>query len=174
MKSLKLRRKIEEEAVLVNKVFPQWVNNDNSIFNTSSTPSWVNTSVEDIKDLLNKHIRPGVGSRSKLIVCHPDNLEEVRKLTKFQTENPDIHIPFPYRVITNKYVPKTAKMRTGKILWKKDRFTDWSGGPTSDMSEEEYLEMCLYFGYAEYEEKEDIVFYEVDDKKLFDLKKFII
>jgi hypothetical protein len=112
-----------------------------------------------------KKLRPGIGSRSKLLFTHPDNKEALGAVVKQVTETPrDIFCPFPFRVIGDCCLPKKEKKKTGRILWHDSRFITYSSGPApgSPLSDEEYLEMCLYFGWAEEEEIEYTVWYEVD------------
>lgn len=118
-------------------------------------------AVRKAKDLL----RPGIGSRSKLLFTHPDNKEKLGALVKQVTETPkDVHCVYPFRVIADNMLPKTEKKKTGRIIWHDTRFVTYSSGPApgSPLSNEEYMSMCLYFGWAEEEVAEYTVWYEVD------------
>lgn len=120
--------------------------------------------IEAVKKAQQK-LRPGIGSRSKLLFTHPDNKEALGALVKQVTEtSKDVFCPFPYRVIGDYHIPKKETKKTGRILWKDTRFVTYSSGPApgSPLTDEEYLGMCLYFGWAEEEVTEYTVWYEVD------------
>lgn len=108
-------------------------------------------------------LRPGIGTRSKILVCHPNNRKYLSALLHRVNDTPDLHVVYPYRIIENAYVPETSLMKTGNIVWHDTRLWTYSSGPTSNMTMPEYIKMCLYFGWAEEEYKMMQVFYEIDD-----------
>ena len=141
---------------------------DRRIYENTIAGSTV-TSTKDIMDAILKaqqQLRPGIGTRSKLLFTHPNNKKKLGAIVKTVTEAPkDIFVPFPWRVITNSYLPEKIKIKTGKITWKDSRFTTYSSGPApgSGLSQEEYLSMCKYFGWAEEEVVDIMGWWEMDE-----------
>jgi len=131
-------------------------------------------SVASIVEAMKSTHRKGFGSRSKILYTHPDNLDDIRELVKEVTgpnkEHPDIFIPFPYRVVTSTALPSREIKKTGKIVWVKSNFYAYNTGPApgSGLSQEEYLSMCLYFGYAVEETISERVWYEIDLSTFYD------
>ena len=139
----------------MNKIFQNTLSGSSSV----SDPKMIDT----IKDTIKK-LRPGIGTRSKLLFTHPRNKELLIKLIKtVEGNNKDIFMPFPYRVIVDANIPIKEDVKTGKILWKDDKFTAYSSGPSGNMSWKDYLDMCLYFGWAKEEYVSQLVWYEADE-----------
>lgn len=113
-------------------------------------------------------LRPGIGTRSKLLFTNPKNKEKLGAIVKTVTEAPkDLFIPFPWRIITSESLPEKTKKKSGKIIWHDTRFVTYSNGPSpnSGLSDEEYLSMCIYFGWAEEEIIEMTVWWEMDESQ---------
>lgn len=130
-----------------------------------STATTQENILEGIQKALDM-IRPGIGTRSKLLFTHPNNKEKVGAIVKTVTEAPkDLFIPFPWRVVTSHYLPEEVLKKTGKITWHDTRFVKYSDGPApgSGLSDEDYLSMCKYFGWAEEEEVKVMGWWEMDE-----------
>jgi len=117
--------------------------------------------VELMKQVRDK-IRPGVGTKSSLMFCHPSVEEDLRIAVRKATDNPAVHAVRPFRVMTNPCLPESQDMKTGKILWKDTKYITYSDGPNTDITDGEYLSMCLFNGWAEEEVIKKMVFFELD------------
>lgn len=108
-------------------------------------------TTEDLKKAVieaKSQLRPGIGSRSKLIFTHTSNLNEVRAIVHYITEkSQEIAVCYPFRVIGSDYIPPYVKVKIG-VEYKDNRFVSFSAGPSTDMSVQDYESMCLYFGWA--------------------------
>lgn len=128
-----------------------------------------NTTTESILEAIKTAkagLRPGIGTRSKLLFTNPRNKEKVGAIVKTVTEAPkDLFVPFPWRVITSEFLPEKVKKKSGRIIWHDTRFVTYSSGPSpgSGLSDEEYLSMCIYFGWAEEEIIEMMGWWEMDE-----------
>lgn len=132
--------------------------------NGSSTAT--QEAIYDAIDRVKSSLRPGIGTRSKLLFTHPNNKEKVGAIVKTVTEAPkDLFCPFPWRVVTSYSLPEKVKRKSGKITWHDTRFVTYSDGPApgSGLSDEEYLSMCTYFGWAEEEVVEIMGWWEMDE-----------
>ena len=117
-------------------------------------------------------MRAGIGYSSKILICHTSIVDQLRKLINENLSpknNPDLHIIKPYRVIGHPEVPKIHKKYTGKYIFKKNRFIDYNFDPhNSRLTYTDYIDMCLYFGWAEKEYISIPVCYELETDNFLD------
>lgn len=119
------------------------------------------------------NFRIGIGSKSKILFCHPDNKDTLEALvysTRMSLESRGIHTIYPYRIKTNSKLPAKLQSENGELEWTKDRFVSYSDGPACDMSGQEYREMCIYFGWASY--KQESVWFELGGNTFNDMLDF--
>lgn len=109
-------------------------------------------------------MREGVGTMTRPLYCHPDNVDVLNAVCKKVGDCKDMSLVKPYRVIADRNIPKTTTIETGKVIWHDTRFIQYSDGPApgGGLNEKEYLDMCLRWKWAHMEQKEVSVWYEVD------------
>ena len=109
---------------------------------------------------------------NKKLFCHPNNFEWLKgHVQEVSNSNPDLFMPFGYDIVVDQFVPEFEYKPTGKLLWKKDKFVDHSIQSNKDISWEEYVDMCVYFGWCEREVIKKRVFHEVNfDTTFLDFK----
>ncbi len=93
-----------------------------------------------------------------ILITHPDNLKHLESLPKQVKRLIDSSPFLKIEVRTDKNLSPTE--RKSKIIWRDDKFVQYS-----DSEEEEYINMCIYFGWAEREYVEEPLFYLVDGSK---------
>lgn len=142
------------------KIFEQTVN--------TSTQLTSSLTFDFVKEVA-QSLRWGIGSKSRIILCHPSNRELLYKLLAPINNTKDINIIRPYRVICNKLIPRYRETKTDNIIFKDSKFITYSDGPRSDMTYYDYVEMCLYFGWAEYEVIKEPVWYQIDDNSFLNV-----
>lgn len=121
-----------------------------------------NQSIKDALDAAKKVMRSGVGYRSSIIYCHPSNLKYFRELSKqVQDCASFLHLVKPYRIMANEHVPRTSKFKVG-MKYHDTRFVTYSTGPASDMTIDEYDEMCDFMGWGKIQWEEKPVCFEID------------
>jgi hypothetical protein len=136
----------------------------NGLTSTTLDEAELNPSKESIREAF-RELRKGIGYRSKVLLTHPSNLEKVRELVKVQTTpvSPDVHIPFPIRVMTSGMLQKHRQVQTS-VKYNDTRFCRYSSGPAdgSKLTVAEYESMCLYFGWASPVYEQQPLFYEMN------------
>lgn len=96
---------------------------------------------------------------SKILVTHPENATFLRKEIEKFYQSADIHMPFGFKIMPNSNMPKYREDKT-KVIWHDTKFVKYSNGPSkgSKMTYWQYVEMCVYWGWAEFYKER--LFYE--------------
>lgn len=102
---------------------------------------------------------------TRKIFCHPANAEKLRRAIKEANEVKDIFMPYGYDIVSDPYIPEYTEKKTGKLIWKKNKFINYEEPADLDMSWQDYVDMALYFGWCKEEVIREIVFYEIDTGK---------
>jgi len=131
-----------------------------------SNPIKIKETYELANQLL-KSVRPGIGLRSKLVFTNPVNLNVIRKIFRPSNTVGFMSIEHPYRVITTSIIPPYELVDTGDIIFKKNQFVNYEYSNDNILPYDEYVEMCLFFGWAKKKIQKQILFYVLDDKQAF-------
>lgn len=55
---------------------------------------------------------------------------------------------FLHSIVTIENLPISRKVASGELSWCDSDIIVYSGGPSAKMTSEEYIQMCIYFGWA--------------------------